>query len=268
MKCIIPNQLLNSLLLDIKKPKIFSYNLFNLNKKFDLENAELNLYMYSYLPSHYVAQEELFFFPIANMMNDIRSTIPTLLIECDIELCKDSIRTESIYDKDYLLYTKTNKFRATNFKYLTFENICYYFSLTDKYLEKHPNLGINKEDLLDAFTFCVVLNNDLSLLEMIVKKYNVSLMPKNRPYSFISDKNYEYLLYAFKNLNKDMIKFIIDNSTLRVDSEPVRRFITSTKSIEKLKTQILLFKYFTSKKINIDDFKGFFGKLRYLRCLL
>lgn len=267
MKCVIPNQLLNSLILDIEKPKIISTKLFSLNKKIDLENTDINLYIRSYTPSLYVAQEELFFFSIANIINDTRSHIPTVLIQCDVDLDPYSIYTDSIYEKNYLLYAKVNKFKATNFKYLTFEDICFYFSITKEYLEKHPIQSINQEDLLDAFTFCTILNNDTSLFKMIVQKYNVSLMPKNRPYSFKMNKNYEYLFYAINNLNKDIIEYILNNTPLRMDSYQVKELIASCKSVSKLKELLRLYKYFTSKSLTINDFKGL-GKLRYLRCLL
>lgn len=263
MKCVFINQFINTIIYDVKeKPILF---LKDINKLEDINTMDIILEFDAESPMYYVASEELFFISIANLINNAISGIGFYLIECDVELEPDSNKEEAIYKSDKLLLAKSNKFNAYNFKYLSYNSICKYFESTNKFILDNPGVIKNTEDIYEAYAFFAIKHNDLSTLKMLYQKYNCPLMPSTRKY--VINKNYEFLLQAFRNLNKDMIQFILDNSVLHVDSPIIKNFILNCKSPKALKHLIKLYAYFTGKRLYIGDFKGL-NKLNYLRSLL
>lgn len=241
-----------------------------------LDTMDVSVTIEAKEPIYYVAEENMLFVVIAKILNDTRSSIPTTLLVCDVDIHPNAIYTDTVYDVDKLILAKIDKFKAYNFKYLTYEDMDEYFNrLVHEYLvhvdiyENKPNkenLVEDKEEVYEAALFINIVSNNLPKVKQIFLSNEVSLMPNNRRYFYIKYKSYEFLLHALSNLNRDMVEYILQNSSLKMNSPAVKEFIMLSPS-KKIKKLCMLYKHFTGESIRMKDFKGL-TKLKYIRSLL
>lgn len=217
-------------------------------------------------PMYYVANDTLFLLAMGMVF---KSGFPTSFVECEIDVNTNDI-SALIEDKDEILLGVARKFKAYNFKNVTHEDVYRYFdnvktlvdikdSITDE--EHFKNMF---KTAIQFVGFTATLNNDLDMVKSL-SEYGLNLMPVDKFNS--SSKNYEYLLIAYANYNRDMIRYILENTYLKANSENIKYFI-SINPARKIKMLRKLYKEFSGEDMKMSDFKGWYSKLNYIRSLL